>query len=87
MLSIGQGRSGQAFVRQVFRIRRRAYELARSGLHIDCLTIESQLEQEGHPLVREVLSDPALRARLRRLCDRHWHPPMVAQEVHQPDLG
>src|SRR3954468_6943974 len=34
-----QGRKPR-FVRQVDQVRKRAYELARSGRHIDCLTIE-----------------------------------------------
>jgi len=68
-----QGRKPR-FVRQVDQVRKRAYELARSGRHIDCLTIESELEQEGYAMARLVLKDEGLRHRLRRICDRHWHP-------------
>ena len=51
-----------------------ATDLAKSGRHIDCLTIESQLAYEGHPEVYVVLQDPALRARLKAICDEHWRP-------------
>jgi hypothetical protein len=55
-------------------VERLATGLARSGRHIDCLTIESQLAHEGHAEVYVVLQDAALRARLKAICDEHWQP-------------
>jgi hypothetical protein len=55
-------------------VSRRAFELAKSGRHIDCVTIESQLADEGFPEAYVVLQEPQLRAALKAICDRHWHP-------------
>jgi hypothetical protein len=55
-------------------LRRRAVDLAKSGHHIDCLTIETQLDREGFVEAHLMLQDPAVRAALKALCDEHWHP-------------
>ena len=59
-------------VKNVDRIRLRAYELARTGQHIDCLTIESALLREGYPDVYSALQDPFVRRHIRELCAAHW---------------
>jgi hypothetical protein len=55
-------------------VRRLATELARSGRHFDCLTIEAYLDSEGFPEVFVVLDDPEFRAGLKALCNEHWRP-------------
>jgi hypothetical protein len=52
-------------------IRRRAFELARSGHHIDCLTIETELADDGFPEAYVVLQDLQVRAELKAICDEH----------------
>jgi hypothetical protein len=51
-------------------VHRRAYELARSGLHIDYLTIENQIVGEGYPEARDWLDRDGLRRDLKEICDR-----------------
>jgi hypothetical protein len=46
----------------------RASELARSGRHRDCISIEAELAYSGYPEVYVVLLEPKLRARLDDLC-------------------
>ena len=53
-------------------IRRRAFELARSGRHIDCVTIETELADGGFPEAYIVLQDLQVRAELRAICDKRW---------------
>jgi hypothetical protein len=55
-------------------VRRLAVDLALSGRHIDCITIESQLANDGHPEAYVVLDDPIFRAQLTAICNEHWHP-------------
>jgi len=55
-------------------IRQRAVELAQTGRHIDCLTIEIALEREGFSLAFEALRDGEFRAQLSALCATHWGP-------------
>lgn len=75
-------------MRRVDQVRKRAYELARSGRHIDCLTIESELEQEGYAVARLVMKDEGLRERLRRICNQHWSPQFLTEAQHpQADNG
>jgi hypothetical protein len=52
----------------------RAIELAESGYHIDCITIESALIDEGYGEAATLLKNEALRRGLRTICDKHWHP-------------
>jgi hypothetical protein len=47
----------------------RARELATTGRHINYLTIETQLWNEGHFQARIWLHDIALRQELKQLCD------------------
>ncbi len=47
------------------RIKKRALEIAQSGDHIDCLTIELALAKEGFPDAYEALKDAAFRAHLK----------------------
>jgi len=54
--------------RQV-EFRRKAFELAESGRHIDYLTIENALSAE-YPEARLWLDFPSLRDDLRAICDR-----------------
>ena len=49
-------------------IEMRASELARSGRHRDCFSIEAELAYSGYPEVYVVLLEPKLRARLDDLC-------------------
>ena len=46
--------------------------LAKSGRHIDCLTIETELDRDGFPEAYVVLQDDGFRATLRALCRSHW---------------
>lgn len=52
----------------------RALELAESGHHIDCLTIESALVHEGYHEASELLKNESLRRGLRTMCQKHWYP-------------
>jgi hypothetical protein len=52
----------------------RAIELAESGYHIDCLTIESELVNEGYGEAADLLKNERLRSGLRTICHKHWHP-------------
>jgi hypothetical protein len=61
-------------------VKKLAIELALSGHHIDCLTIELQLADAGHPEVYVVLRDPVLRAQLKVICEKHWHPPATKRQ-------
>jgi hypothetical protein len=47
----------------------RARQLAATGRHINYLTIETQLWNEGHFQARIWLDDIALRGELKQLCD------------------
>lgn len=53
-------------------INRKAYSLAASGAHIDCITIVSALVDEGYPEAREFLDSDLIRSDLRRICRQHW---------------
>jgi hypothetical protein len=55
----------------------RARELAATGRHINYLTIETQLWNEGHFQARIWLDDIALRGELKQLCD-HSRQELVA---------
>jgi hypothetical protein len=55
--------------RQVY-MRRRAFELAESGQHIDYLTIEAALINEGYPEARTYLDRNSIRDDLKVACDR-----------------
>jgi hypothetical protein len=52
----------------------RAMQLAESGEHIDCLTVESALAVEGYAEAFEVFKDDRLRAGIRSICQKHWRP-------------
>lgn len=58
----------------------RAIELAESGYHIDCLTIESALVNEGYGEAAGLLRNVRLRSGLRTICDKHWHPDRAAAD-------
>ena len=62
-------------------IRNRAYALARSGRHIDVLTIETQLTREGYADASPILHSPILRAGLKAICDQHWHPSAIGHSA------
>jgi hypothetical protein len=51
----------------------RAYQLAETGLHIDCITIVSALIEEGFHDAPEVLNSNLIRADLRQVCAKYWH--------------
>jgi hypothetical protein len=55
-------------VRRVDYIRSRAYELARSGRHSSCASIERTLEREGFADAGMALRDPYVRVHLGSLC-------------------
>jgi hypothetical protein len=63
---------------RVDSIRRQAAALARSGRHVSCLTIESELSLKGFPDARQALLDPVIRAYLQRLCAERWKPDAMA---------
>jgi hypothetical protein len=50
----------------------RAIQLAESGKHYSCLTVESALVAEGYAEAFEVFKDDRLRAGIRAICQRHW---------------
>jgi hypothetical protein len=50
----------------------RAIQIAESGEHIDCLTVESALVAEGYHEALEVFKDDRLRAGIRAICQKHW---------------
>ncbi|WP_394887532.1 hypothetical protein ACG873_21775 [Mesorhizobium sp. AaZ16] len=52
----------------------RAMQLAESGEHIDCLTVESALAVEGYADAFEVFKNDRLRAGIRAMCQKHWPP-------------
>ena len=56
------------------RLYIRAFELASSGQHIDCITIVSALAAEGFTDAAEALADERLRSQLRTICQQHWRP-------------
>ena len=47
-------------MRHIDQIRMRAKELARTGIHADCLAIERQLAEEGYEEVGPALQDPSI---------------------------
>jgi len=53
-------------------VRQRAIELAQTGEHIDCLTIELALDREGYPDAYSVCRDDEFRAALKVICDSYW---------------
>jgi len=55
-------------------VRALAFDLARSGRHTDCTTIEEELDGAGYPEVFVVLVDPAVRKNLNFLCHENRHP-------------
>jgi hypothetical protein len=59
-------------------IRFRALRLARSGRHIDCFTIEKELEAEGFSEAGEVLYAAGVRRYLTQLCEPHWRARTVS---------
>jgi hypothetical protein len=67
----------------------RAMQLAESGRHIDCLTVESALAAEGYAEAFEVFKDDRLRAGIRAICQQHWQPHAEAQanDNKPPDEG
>jgi hypothetical protein len=54
--------------RLIDRIRRRAYELARSGELPDCEAVERRLLEEGHTEAPLALADPYVHEHVGRLC-------------------
>jgi hypothetical protein len=50
----------------------RAIQLAESGEHLGCPTIERALVAEGFDDATELFRDDHLRAGLRAICRRHW---------------
>ena len=54
--------------RQEF-VYRRAFELARSGVHISAITIASALVKDGYPEAETILSGDPVRADLNRVYD------------------
>jgi len=66
------GEEGQLRIDLADEIKRRTFELARSGRDIDCTTIENELADEGFAEANNVLQDPQLGADLRATCSKHW---------------
>jgi hypothetical protein len=58
-------------LRRIDTIRARAYELARSGAHADCVAVEGALQAEGYPDAPSALSDPAVHGHVEQLCGEH----------------
>ena len=55
-------------------------ELAESGEHIDCLTIEATLIREGYGEAVDLLKNEHLRKGLRTICNKRWHPERAAAD-------
>jgi len=53
------------------KVRELAYASARSGLHVDCSSIEAELADAGYPEAYVVLQESALRKTLDELCVQH----------------
>jgi hypothetical protein len=73
-----------AVPRLVDQIRWRAYELARSGRHADCMAIERALAADGYPNVRLALQQPHVHDFIARLCEEHCRdatPDMARRSV------
>ncbi|EHK53414.1 hypothetical protein MAXJ12_30397 [Mesorhizobium alhagi CCNWXJ12-2] len=50
----------------------RAIQLAESGNHFSCLTVETALAAEGYAEAFEVFKDDSLRVGIWALCQKHW---------------
>ena len=50
----------------------RAIQLAESGQHYSCLTVEVALAAEGYPEAFGVFKDDGLRAGILAICQKHW---------------
>jgi hypothetical protein len=55
-------------------VRQLAFELARSGRHVDSRSIEAELADAGYPEAYVVLQEPALHKSLDELCAQHRRP-------------
>lgn len=53
-------------------VHQRAYELAATGLHIEPITIISEIVREGYPEAASLLDNDVVRQDLRSVCARHW---------------
>lgn len=53
-------------------ICKRAYELARSGMHIEPLTVVSVLVREGYPEAADLLKIENFRRDLHVTCAQNW---------------
>jgi hypothetical protein len=52
----------------------RAIQLAESGQHYSCLTVEIALAAEDYPEAFDVFKDDRLRAFISAICQKHWRP-------------
>jgi hypothetical protein len=52
----------------------RAIQLAESGRHHNCLTVEIALAAEGYAEAFDVFKDDRLRAGISAICQKSWHP-------------
>ena len=52
-------------------IRMLAFQMARSGEFVDCLSIETALERSGHPRAVLALREPRIRALVNVICSEH----------------
>ena len=56
-------------------IKRLATDLAKTGLHFDCVAIEAQLAADGYPESYVVLWEPEFRAMVNTLCRQSQREP------------
>jgi hypothetical protein len=52
----------------------RAIQLAESGQHYSCLTVEIALAAEGYAEAFDVFKDDKLRAGISAICQKYWQP-------------
>jgi hypothetical protein len=48
-----------------------AFQMARSGEFVDCLSIETALERSGHPRAVMALGEARIRSLVNLLCSEH----------------
>ena len=64
-----------------YRLYDRAYELAASGQHIDCITIVATLTSDGFMEAADALANEELRSELRKICQQLWRHDRSNQET------
>jgi hypothetical protein len=70
-------------------IRIQAFEMARSGVFIDCQSIEAELEKTGFRNARAALRDRVTRSHINQLCAQNWpnEDARLRRKVHGRTTG